>query len=82
MCNCDRQCIGGVIWFWDRFQLQQRAHHILYLTFICSTITSYSLFDFIGSVFKRFDACFLQTEHDHAAGLSHSEGGFDIALKE
>jgi len=81
MGNCNRQRIGGVIRFGNFFKLKQCAHHVLHLAFVCATIASYGLFDFVGSVFKRLDARFLQAEHDHATSLSHSKRGLDIALK-
>src|SRR5215204_3620210 len=78
----DRQRVSGIIRFGDGIKLKQGTHHVLYLTFVCTSITRNGLFYFIRRVFRRFNSRLLHAQHHHTARLPHSDGRSHIAGEE
>ena len=78
----DRQRVGGIVGFGDGVELKQGAHHFLHLAFVRTAVASDSVFDLLRCVFERFNSRLLQCQQNHAARLSHSDGGGHVAREE
>lgn len=81
MAECDGDGIRRIIWFRDRLQGQDAAHHIHNLLFVRAAVTNDCLLDLQRRVFIDLQPGLVAREQNDATAVGNGDAGRDIRIK-